>query len=129
MKLYDFSKVKNYKKVCFVDNHLSPVTHALTLSAAVVGYSMITKKNWREIAVRFKALELAGKCFILVRGKSDELLERNPTLDEVKAHIGLETGAKELTDTMFKRALGASLMMQAANVLGIDVGANKPKEV
>ena len=111
----DVTKVKNFKKLCYnKDDSMNPVTHALIFGSMATGIGEITEKTVEKVAERFAALELSGVTYLL---NKDEDSCRNPTLDEVRAHIGLETNVSRVTDAMFKRQLGESLFSQAKDLV------------
>lgn len=104
---HDITRVKKYEKLCYnKDDSLNPITHALITGSMATGIREITEKTVDQVAARFDALETVGVCFLYMRNG----IERNPTLDEIKAHIGLVTNADAVTEAMFKRRLGEDVL-------------------
>jgi hypothetical protein len=105
---FDLTKIKGFKKLCYnKDDSMSPVTHALIFGSLSTGIREITEETVDQVAERFCALGLVGVFFLYAKGDGSN---RNPTLAEIKAHVGLSTNASRITDAMFKRHLGESLL-------------------
>ncbi len=93
---WQFGKIKNFKKVCYIKGRMNLVSHSLIYATMAIGLNEITSKNWTKFYARLHLWEL-------VHGSN---LSRNAkriliTADEVKMHIGLSTNASVFSDAKF----------------------------
>lgn len=96
---YDFSKVKDHKKL--TDEQFA-VLDILIWATMAVGFTAITKTNYEEFYKRLHFKErLTGS--YLNRRENDKTVERYITEDEVKRFIGLSTNAGNFSRSEFVR--------------------------
>lgn len=124
---WNISKVKDHKKLCWVtaehdapedgtkkgDRVMAPTTNALIWSSMIVELGSITEKNADEWRWRLNRLVEIG-CAPYNRGDKPWV----PTLDEIKAHVGLSTNVyPDKTRKQFEvklRRMTASLVKSKA---------------
>jgi hypothetical protein len=88
-----YEKIKNYDKVCYIPDekeknekgeplyNLNPITSYLRIATMTIGMNSITEKNYKDFYQRLMFQRELSEY------KEDLLII---TLDDVKAHIGLE---------------------------------------
>jgi len=99
------SGIENASELLVVNGKVNPMTLGVIMATAAVGLNSITKKNFKEFHQRLKKLEIVGST-LLKKDDGVESIERNPTLPEIKAHIGLTTNVS----TMDKKKFNTQLM-------------------
>ena len=89
----NYAKIKNYDKVCYIPDekeknekgeplyNLNPITSYLRIATMTIGMNSITEKNYKDFYQRLMFQRELSEY------KEDLLII---TLDDVKAHIGLE---------------------------------------
>ena len=123
---WNVANVKDFKKVCWVDESensaVNPITEALIWATMSVGLNKITKKNLDAWYVRLTVLsKLFGPP--MYNWEDGKRTDRNITLAELQMHIGLYTNADSYTDAVFwktvrKRADGDfKLLFKQAQLL------------
>jgi len=96
------SGIENAKDLLVVDGKINPMTLGIVMATAAVGINIITNKNFKEFHQRLKKLEIVGST--LLKKEEDEEgegISRNPTLPEIKAHIGLSTDSPVMDKKKF----------------------------
>ena len=80
----NYENIKNWKKVCYINDELNPVTNYLRMITMSIGLHSITEDNYKDFYYRMK--------FQQTLSESREYYEKEfiITLDHVKEHIGLE---------------------------------------
>jgi hypothetical protein len=89
---WNLQKIKNWQKLCYMpdpqdagETILNPVTYVIIMSSISLDLDSITESNVWEWYKRLRYLEETQQFYLLSVGKK----KRNPTLKELKAHIGL----------------------------------------
>ena len=93
---WDLTAVKDSKELCWVTDRndkdkveMSAVTNTLVWSTMLIGINSITEKTSKAFYRRLIEFEVIhGKGFLVEDGNF-----RQPTLEEVRLHIGLKTNA------------------------------------
>tara|TARA_A100001011_G_scaffold399790_1_gene510236 strand:- start:2042 stop:2482 length:441 start_codon:yes stop_codon:yes gene_type:complete len=106
-KKMEDSGIERPEQLLISNGELNAMSMGVVMSTAAVGINKLTDKNFKEFHQRLKKLEIVGST-LLKKEEDDEgeSIQRNPTLPEIKAHIGLKTNAP----TMDKKKFNASLM-------------------
>jgi hypothetical protein len=76
---YDLGKINNYKELCYKDGFMTPRTQQIIFGCISTGIGEITEKNYIEWFMRYSMW-----CGL-------HSFDNSPTLDDVRAHIGLRT--------------------------------------
>ena len=105
---WDLGKIEGYKEMCFIPEidldgtisgkkQMNPVTEVLIWGTMLVGINEITDKTYADFYKRIKLLEETGS--LLLTGTDDEgnLVESNPSLQDIYFHRGLSTNATRWT--------------------------------
>tara|TARA_R100000995_G_scaffold37737_2_gene17407 strand:+ start:239 stop:682 length:444 start_codon:yes stop_codon:yes gene_type:complete len=106
------SGIERPESLLINNGELNSMSMGVVMATAAVGINKLTDKNFKEFHQRLKKLEIVGST--LLKKEEDEEgegIQRNPTLPEIKAHIGLKTNAP----TMDKKKFNASLMQVIDN--------------
>ena len=103
---WSIGKVKDYKSECYVGDAPNPVTDALILATMIVGLSRISQKNFKTFTRRINDYSNATGNRLLYRFEDHKSISYNPTLDQVRRHIGLATNASSLNAKEWKVKLG-----------------------
>ena len=91
--------------------------HALTNGAWFIGIPDITEENYKKVYMRYEMARFATEAVVSVPDGNGNLVGRKITLEEVKAHIGLQTGAHSLTDAEWNDRLVEHLSDRAKRSL------------
>ena len=94
-----------------MSTNLFPYT--LEHGAQFIGIYKITEANYEEVYMRYEMMRLANDPVVQVPDGNGNLAGRKITLEEVKAHIGLEARARKLTKAEFNKTLVESLRERA----------------
>tara|TARA_R100001086_G_scaffold249957_1_gene192046 strand:+ start:3342 stop:3779 length:438 start_codon:yes stop_codon:yes gene_type:complete len=100
------SGIERPEQLLISNGELNPMSMGVVMATAAVGINKLTDKNHKEFHQRLKKLEIVGSTLLKKEDEEGEGIQRNPTLPEIKAHIGLKTNAP----TMDKKKFNASLM-------------------
>jgi len=97
---WDLTEVVDSEKLCWVPSkdeegkvEMGAVTNTLIWATMLVGMNIITEKNSKEFHKRLIEFEIVHGSGMLVDHSDPEKKERQPTLEEVQAHVGLKTNA------------------------------------
>tara|TARA_Y100000296_G_C5165152_1_gene254142 strand:+ start:1263 stop:1682 length:420 start_codon:yes stop_codon:yes gene_type:complete len=93
---WDLTKIENVKELCWTPCkdeegkfELEVVTNTLIWSTMLIGMNSITEKTSKEFHKRLIEFEIIhGEGMLIEDGKN-----RQPTLEEVRLHVGLKTNA------------------------------------
>tara|TARA_R110000765_G_scaffold343557_1_gene433612 strand:+ start:985 stop:1434 length:450 start_codon:yes stop_codon:yes gene_type:complete len=96
---WDLTDIENSKEKCWTPSkkeegvfELHPITNILIWSTMLVGFNRITEKNSSKFYRRLIEFEVVtGGGMFSSYDKDGEWVDRTPTLEEVKDHIGLST--------------------------------------
>ena len=106
-KKMEESGIERPEELLIHNGELNPMSLSVVMSTAAVGINKLTDKNFKEFHQRLKKLEVVGSTLLKkAEDEEGEEIQRNPTLPEIKAHIGLKTNAP----TMDKKKFNSSLM-------------------
>ena len=106
---WDLREIKDSDNLCYVNKsekdgkpqgEMSPITNTLIWSTMFVGFNKITNKNYVQFHKRLIELEIASGGCLLV---NDDGHSRQPTIHEVKSHVGLSTNASVQSNTQWSR--------------------------
>ena len=104
---WDLRAIKDNDNLCYINKaegedkgEMSPITNTLIWSTMFVGLSKITDKNYKQFHKRLIELELASGGGLLV---ADDGHSRQPTIHEVKSHVGLITNASVQSNSQWSR--------------------------
>ena len=104
---WDLRAIKDNDNLCYINKaegedkgEMSPITNTLIWSTMFVGFSKITDKNYKQFHKRLIELELASGGGLLV---ADDGHSRQPTIHEVKSHVGLITNASVQSNSQWSR--------------------------
>lgn len=104
---YDLGNIANYEEVCFTgkpdQREMSPVTHALIFATMSVDIGRITEKNYLEFYSRAKFVAALFGSTLYETDEQGKCRERNFTIEEIRAHIGLRTNVIDKTRATFVR--------------------------
>jgi len=100
---WDLTEIVDAKKVCWVPSknkedaegtvEMGTLTNTLIWSTILIGMNRITAKNSTEFHKRLIEFEVIHGAGMMI---SKDGRDRQPTLKEVKSHIGLKTNATML---------------------------------
>ncbi len=106
---WDLREIKDNDNLCFINKaegddkgEMSPITNTLIWSTMFVGFNKITNKNYKQFHQRLIELELASGGGLLV---AEDGHSRQPTIHEVKSHVGLSTNASVQSNSKWSRNL------------------------
>ena len=106
---WDLREIKDNDNLCFINKaegddkgEMSPITNTLIWSTMFVGFNKITNKNYKLFHQRLIELELASGGGLLV---AEDGHSRQPTIHEVKSHVGLSTNASVQSNSKWSRNL------------------------
>lgn len=105
---WSIADVKGYEDLCWIPTgefdddgkerkRLNGVTETLVFATMFIGFSDISAKNIDEWEFRFQVLTEIGDTFL----SDEDGAGRNPTREELEAHIGLGTNASSKTNAAF----------------------------
>tara|TARA_R110002020_G_scaffold56750_1_gene156736 strand:+ start:301 stop:693 length:393 start_codon:yes stop_codon:yes gene_type:complete len=104
---WDLRQIKDSDNLCYINKsenepqgEMSAITNTLIWSTMFVGFSKITDKNYKQFHKRLIELELASGGGLLV---ADDGHSRQPTIHEVKSHVGLSTNASVQSNSQWSR--------------------------
>ena len=104
---WDLRQIKDSDNLCYINKsenepqgEMSAITNTLIWSTMFVGFSKITDKNYKQFHKRLIELELASGGGLLV---ADDGHSRQPTIHEVKPHVGLSTNASVQSNSQWSR--------------------------
>ena len=104
---WDLRAIKDNDNLCYINKaegedkgEMSPITNTLIWSTMVVGFNKITNKNYVQFHKRLIELEIASGGGLLV---NDDGHSRQPTIHEVKSHVGLITNASVQSNSQWSR--------------------------
>jgi|3_EtaG_2_1085321.scaffolds.fasta_scaffold180788_2 hypothetical protein len=104
---WDLRGIKDNDNLCYINKsenepqgEMSAITNTLIWSTMFVGFSKITDKNYKQFHKRLIELELASGGGLLV---ADDGHSRQPTIHEVKSHVGLITNASVQSNSQWSR--------------------------
>ena len=110
---WDLRGIKDSDNLCYIEDNqgvshtdgqkhrkMSPITNTLIWSTMFVGFSRITDKNYKQFHKRLIELELASGGGLLV---AEDGHSRQPTIHEVKSHVGLITNASVQSNSQWSR--------------------------
>ena len=103
---WNVSKIANHKELCYAGERLNPITEALIWHCLALGLKGIDAKNVEEFFLRaeFHAKVFGAPLRWLAHERGQKDIERNFTLADIKAHIGLATNVtNETRKAWFKR--------------------------
>jgi len=102
---YELGEIANYKEVCYTgepgERKMSPVTHALIFRTMGVDIGHITEKNYLEFYTRAKFVAALFGSNLMEADEHGGYKERDFTLEEIRAHIGLGTNVIDKTRAYF----------------------------
>ena len=102
---YELGNIANYKEVCYTgepgQRKMSAVTHALIFRTMGVDIGRITEKNYLEFYTRSRFLGALSGHILVTLDEHGEHRERDFTIEEVRAHIGLQTNVADKTRAYF----------------------------
>lgn len=101
---YELGKIANFKQICFQDNKMNPLTHALIFATMALGINEITKQNWKTFYSRLHLWEKVNGTYL-----TKNSLPIYITAEEVKKHIGLSTNASSVTTLRFLKSFARKL--------------------
>jgi len=118
---WDLGKIDGYKEVCFIpeidldgtisgDKQMNPVTEVLIWTTMLVGINQITDKTYVDFYKRIKLLEETGSHLLSGTDEKGNLVESNPSLQDIYFHRGLSTNATRWTEKQFCKRLGERLL-------------------
>jgi len=118
---WDLGKIDRFNEMCYipvVDEdgvatdkvQLNPTTESLIWATMSVGISKISDSNYVAFYKRLKCLERTG--IYLLSGFDDEnnVVNSNPSLEDIYFHRGLSTNVTKITEAQFCKRLGEGLM-------------------
>ena len=93
---WDLTGIKDSKEICWIPSkdeegkfELSVLTNTLIWATMLIGLDSITEKNSKEFHKRLIEFEVIhGAGMIIEDGEA-----RQPTIEEIKSHVGLKTNA------------------------------------
>ena len=121
------SGIKDASKLLVVDGKVNPMTLGVIMSTAAVGKNSITTKNFKDFHQRIKKLEIVGST-LLKREQDGESIERNPTLPEIKAHIGLTTNVPTMDKKKFNNQLMQIIDNRVQELIKVELDELKEME-
>ena len=102
---YELGEIANYKEVCYTgepgQRKMSGVTHALIFVTMSVDIGHITEKNYLEFYTRAKFVAALFGSTLYEADEHGGHRERDFTIEEVRAHIGLGTNVHDKTRAHF----------------------------
>ena len=102
---YELGQIANYKEVCYTgepgQRKMSAVTHALIFVTMSVDIGHITEKNYLEFYTRTKFVFRLFGSTLYEADEHGGYKERDFTLEEIRAHIGLGTNVHEKSRAHF----------------------------
>jgi len=97
--------IEDAKSLLVVNGKANPMTLGIIMATGAVGINKLTDKNFKEFHQRLKKLEIVGSTLLKKEEGDGEVIERNPTLPEIKAHIGLVTDSPSMDRKKFNTHL------------------------
>ena len=102
---YQLGEIANYKEVCYTgepgERKMSGVTHALIFVTMSVDIGHITEKNYLEFYTRTKFFAALFGSHLYEADEHGGYKERDFTIEEIQAHIGLGTNVTDRTRAYF----------------------------
>ena len=102
---YQLGEIANFKEVCYEGEpgkrKMSGVTHAIIFTTMAVDIGHITEKNYIEFHTRAKFVAALHGSALYEADEHGGYEERDFTLEEIKAHIGLGTNVADKTRAYF----------------------------
>ena len=109
MLRYNMTKVKDFGTACYAkdkegNDRINPVTQALVLLMTVIYIDKITEENVSEFAwrVRLSHSLVENSKGIL---QDDDGIFRDPTLEEIRMHVGMTVNVMPLTLAKYMSSL------------------------
>jgi hypothetical protein len=98
---WDLSKIKDYKDICWIEDgankRLNYITESIIWTTIIVDLGEITEKNLDEWRWRLAFLSQFDQGLLII----EDSKPRNPTKEELTAHIGLSTNVSTRTRREF----------------------------
>jgi hypothetical protein len=114
---FDLTKIHDYKKLCYTDDDLNPITKTILFLTMFVGVGELRGKKLDEFVDRAMAYEKVAGPF-LTTSLDDGCRPRSLSEAELRAHEGLVTNVSYESPAVFKKKL-ASLALEKCGVKGV----------
>jgi len=129
---WDVGNIEGFKELCYipvVDEdgvatdkiQLNPITEVLIWGTMPVGISKISDSNYVDFYKRLKCLEQTGIYLLTSFDDENNVVNSNPSLEDIYFHRGLSTNVTRYTEKQFCKQLGERVLE--------DVTQNIKKEV
>lgn len=130
---WDLTGIENYEEVCWgpgPDGEINPITKGLIWRAMTVGLPTITVTNYQKWFQRsvIVSAALGSKAFDEFDEETQKFTNRDYTLAEIKAHIGLVTSHDKFTDAAFSKNVRRALEVLSEKALTREIKKAKEKE-
>ena len=110
---YDLNRIRGYKRLYKKSDtggvELKPIPKTIILSTMSVGMREITEDNYKKFFNRLRVIETIYGSFFVVKTKRG-FKQKYITEDDVKAMIGLQTNASEISRSKFLSRIEKELL-------------------
>lgn len=118
---WDVGNIEGFKELCYipvVDEdgvatdkiQLNPITEVLIWGTMPVGISKISDSNYVDFYKRLKCLEQTGIYLLTSFDDENNVVNSNPSLEDIYFHRGFSTNVTKITEAQFCKRLGEGLM-------------------